>query len=235
MKYNPWPIGKLPSDFRRPELDELRKLGFRFDDAREVIDIFENELAKYSGSKYAVVVDCATNALFLSLKYLGISGLVEIPARTYVSVAMTIIHAGCSVATRDYAWSGIYELGDTGVFDGSARFTPNMFVGGENSLHCLSFQIKKRLPIGRGGAILTNDSRAREWLMLARYDGRDLNTPYDSVNHIKGIGWHMYMTPEDAARGLILLNKLGGGNFADVANQDSYPDIRPWLDSLKVT
>lgn len=233
MTYNPWPLGQLKPEFHRPEIELLRKGGYVFDDAREVISIFEGKLAEYSGSRYAVVTDCASHAMFLSLKYKNIEGTVVIPNRTYVSVPMQILHAGCQVSFKNIDWQGVYELGNTGIYDGAARFTPNMFVGGEKSLHVLSFQIKKRLPIGRGGAILTNSLEAYESLKLATYDGRDLNTPYNSIDHVKMLGWHMYMTPEDAARGILIMDKLGSEAFPDVANSESYPDVEPWL--IKVT
>jgi hypothetical protein len=35
---------------------------------------------------------------------------------------------------------------------------------------------------------------------MASYDGRDLNTPYTDIDHVKCLVYHMYMTPEDAAR-----------------------------------
>lgn len=232
MTYNPWPIGKLPEGFARQEIENLRTLNYEFNDAREVVSIFEEKLAKYAGCKFAAVVDCASNGIFLSLKYRSVKGVIKIPQNTYISVPMQIYHSGCEIALENREWSGIYELGDTGIFDSAARFTKNMFVGGEKALQVLSFQIKKRLPIGRGGAILTNDQNAYEWIKRASYDGRDLSTPYDSENHIKSIGWHMYMTPEDAARGVILMDKLGDQVFPDVANYASYPNVTPWLRSL---
>ena len=93
----------------------------------------------------------------------------------------------------------------------------------------VSFQIKKRLPIGRGGAVLTNNLELYNWIKLASYDGRDLTSRYDSEEHVKLLGWHMYMTPEDAARGILLLDKLGAQVYRDVATSSSYPDIRNWL------
>ena len=36
----------------------------------------------------------------------------------------------------------------------------------------LSFHIKKQLPIGKGGMILTDDQQAVEWFKKARYEGR---------------------------------------------------------------
>lgn len=186
--------------------------------------MFENKLADYSGAKYAVAVDCASNALFLCLKYRKATGEVTLPARTYVSVPMQIIHAGCTPVFEDFEWSGVYELRPWDIFDSAARFTEGMYLGGE-SLQVLSFQIKKRIPIGRGGAILTNSKEAFEWLKLASYDGRDLETPYDSVDHIRGIGWHFYMTPEDAARGIWLMDRVPRIND-DTMNSSNYPDLR---------
>ena len=187
------------------------------------MDLFEQRLASFSGSKYAVVTDCCTHALFLSLKYLGATGQAVIPKHTYVSVPMQLLHAGITPKFRDLKWSGLYEIGDTGVVDGAGRFTEGMYFG-EGSLHTLSFQIKKRLPIGRGGAILTDSKEAYEWLKLASYDGRDLNSPYDSADHVSMMGWHYYMTPEDAARGLWLLEQLPQ-DMPDTMAWQNYPDL----------
>jgi DegT/DnrJ/EryC1/StrS aminotransferase family len=181
-------------------------------------------LALYSGSKYAVSTDCASNAIFLSLKYKNITEKVSIPRNTYASVPMQLIHAGIEFEFRDESWSGLYEISPTGIYDSSARFTKGMYVGGESTLQVLSFQIKKRLPIGKGGAILTDSLHAYEWLKLSSYDGRDLTTPYDSPDHIKQLGWHYYMTPEDAARGIILLSKLGD-DLPDIMTHENYPDL----------
>ena len=91
----------------------------------------------------------------------------------------------------------------------------------EGGLHCLSFHAKKHINIGRGGMILTDDADARDWLKLARYDGRP-EAPYGSVD-IKTLGWNFYMTPEQAARGLQLLD-LAGDGFPDL--EEDYPDLR---------
>lgn len=231
MAYNPWPLGRLPENWIRPEIAQLKQSGYVFDDPREINSIFEKKLAEFTGAKHAILVDCASNGIFLLLKYLRIEGVVQIPSHTYVSVPMQVIHAGAKPEFSDIHWSGEYELGSTGIVDSAARFKPDMFIG--NGMHqVLSFQIKKRVPIGRGGAILTDDDNAAKWLRLARYDGRDLESPYDDENHVRQLGWHMYMTPEDAARGLILFDSLPGV-YEDIANWNSYPDIRPWFKSIE--
>ena len=229
MSYNSWPSGKLPKDWQRPEPEIIKEQGYDWDDPRDIIEIFENKLAKFAGSKYAVVTDTCSNALFLSLQYrisnneLKVGQEIIIPCNTYVSVPMQIIHSGLKPVFRKVYWSGMYELINSNIFDSAARFTQNMYIG-DDSMQTLSFQIKKRLPIGKGGAILTNSLDAYNWLKLASYDGRDLKTEYTSQQHVKIMGWHYYMTPEDAARGIILFDKLPLDNN-DTMDSEHYTDL----------
>lgn len=223
IEYNSWPIGKLPKEWQRPEPDLIKQKGYVWEDARDIVVMFENKLAKYAGCKYAITVDCCSNAIFLCLKYVNASGTLTIPTRTYISVPMQIIHTGCTVKFENIEWSGLYQLKPYNIYDSATRFTKNMYVG-NNALQVLSFQIKKRLPIGRGGVILTDDESAYNWLKLASYDGRDLNTQYMSDNHIKQLGWHYYMTPEDAARGILLMDQLPEVN-EDTGGSNNYFDV----------
>ena len=71
---------------------------------------------------------------------------------------------------------------------------------------------------------MTNNSEAAEWIRLATYDGRNLMTPYDSPSHVTRLGWHMYMTPEDAARGILLMDQIGRDN-EDTMSYKNYPAI----------
>ena len=227
--YNPWPIGKVPKELQRPELDKLKELNYDWKDPRDVVTMFEEKVAKFAGSKYAVSVDCCSHGLFLSLKYLQSLGELTtnvnltIPKMTYISTPMQIIHAGNQVSFEDLEWSGVYQLKGSRVWDGAVRWSKNMYVG-NNALQVVSFQIKKRIPIGKGGMILTDDLNAYKWLKLASYDGRDLNSPYTDNKHISMMGYHMYMTPEDAARGIILMNSVPEEN-EDTGNHKTYVDV----------
>lgn len=227
--YNPWPIGKVPKELQRIELDTIKELGYNWNDPRDVIDMFEEKVAKFSGSKYAVSVDCCSHGLFLSLKYVQKTGelpkdaTLKIPKMTYISAPMQIVHAGNNVAFEDLEWSGVYQLKGSRIWDGAVRWTKDMYVG-DNALQVVSFQIKKRIPIGKGGVILTDDYEAYKWLKLASYDGRDLNTPYTDADHVKMLGYHMYMTPEDAARGIILIDSVPEVN-EDTGNHKTYVDV----------
>jgi dTDP-4-amino-4,6-dideoxygalactose transaminase len=95
-----------------------------------------------------------------------------------------------------------------------------MYQGG---LHVVSFQIKKRIPIGRGGMILTDDYAAYRWLKKARHDGRDMKTYYID-DDFEFFGWHYYMTPEDAARGILLMDAIPG-DYEDSGNNNTYVDL----------
>ena len=183
--------------------------------------IFENKIAEYAGSKYAVAVDSCTDALFLSLKYIKANDTITFPSRTYVSAPMAAVLAGCNIEFKDYEWSGLYRLDPYPVIDSAVRFTKDMYV--KDTLQCLSFQIKKRLPIGKGGMILTDSQEAEKWLRLASFEGRDLSVPYDQ-DEFDMIGWNMYMTPEDAARGILLFDQLATHNPDSCTHKD-YHDL----------
>lgn len=172
--------------------------------AYNVVRQFENAVAEWAGSKYAVAVESGTAAIFLSLMYRGVKDeVIEIPKFTYPSVPCSIIHAGGKVKFTDEKWQGMYQLGGTGIWDSALRFTRGMYKGG---LHCLSFHVKKQLPIGRGGMILTDSPVAYHWLKRARFDGRDEVHLKD--DNLTMLGWNAYMTPEQAARGLVLFQLI---------------------------
>lgn len=219
--YKQWPLGQLPTELQRPELNQLKNKGYFFSNPTEVVDIFEKKVADFCESKFAVAVDCCSNAIFLILKYINDPQKIKIPYFTYASVPMQILHAGYEFEFVDKKWSGTYKLDPLDVWDFAGRWTKGMYEGG---FAALSFQIKKRLPIGRGGMILCDDYDAYRWFKRACYDGRDLDNNYMD-DDIEMLGWHMYMTPEDAARGIILMDNIPEVNI-DSHSYTSYKDLR---------
>ena len=222
VKYDSWPLGRPPKEWDRPELEMARRAGYDWDDPRDIIEAFEKKMAMYAGCKYGVAVDSCSSGIFLALKYCQAHGTVTIPSRTYVSVPMQIIHSGCEVEFEDIEWSGVYQLKPYPIYDGAVRYTKGMYEG-KNSLQIVSFQIKKRLCIGKGGMILTDDEEAHRWLKKASYDGRDLEVLYPE-DEFEMLGWHMYMTPEDAARGLLIMDQLSEEN-EDSGCWENYSDL----------
>lgn len=196
--------------------------------AYDVVRQFEEAIAKYAGSKYAVAVESGTAAIFLSLLYRRVRGeVITIPRFTYPSVACSILNAGAkAVEFSDRDWSGVYELEPVGIIDGALRFSRGMYKGG---LHCLSFHSKKLLPIGRGGMVLTDDEKAVEFLKMARFDGRKEGVPLNE-DPLEMIGWNMYMTPEQAARGLVLFDHIKDKEIQDLdSHAQNYPDLKKSL------
>jgi dTDP-4-amino-4,6-dideoxygalactose transaminase len=173
-------------------------------DSWDWVTHFENEVAKYTGSKYGIACDTNSNAIRLVLHYLNITNSdITIPAHTYVSVPNQIILSGNRPKFEDIDWDGYYRLGDTPIIDSATAFYNGMYV--EDSYMILSFHVKKILNIGQGGMILTNDEKFNEWARPMIYDGRHKDRMYDE-DEFECIGWHMYMSPENAKRGLEIFN-----------------------------
>ena len=167
------------------------------------VTVFENTVSDYCGYKYGVAVDSNSNAIRLMLEYLKIKDQhIVIPARTYVSVPNQIILSGNHPLFEDYKWNGFYQFGgDIPIIDAATAFYEDMGKDHQDKFMILSFHKKKILNIGKGGMILTNDEKFVEWARPMIYDGRHKDRLYKD-DEFECIGWHMYMTPEDAMRGL---------------------------------
>jgi len=70
---------------------------------REEVSQFEDNLAKYIGTKYAVAVNSGTDALFLSLKALGVGPGDEVitVSHTFIATIQAIIHCGAKPVLID--------------------------------------------------------------------------------------------------------------------------------------
>lgn len=194
--------------------------------AFNIVHDFEQAVAEYAGAPYCVAVNSCTNALFLCLMFFKDIGKlpdeIEIPKHTYVSVPMQIMHAGAKVKFRDQNWQGMYCLRPTTIHDAARRFHSGMYAGMTGSFVCTSHHWSKILGVQQGGCILHSSPVADLWLRRARFDGREEGVaPINDKFHFAG--WHMYMSPEVAAEGLVRLMHLPKEN-ADLPI-DNYPDL----------
>lgn len=190
-------------------------------DPWDIVDIFEKKVSSFCGSKYGVAVDCCTNAIFLSLKYLNKKKIIELPENTYISVLSAINLANLKFKLKKINWDGYYYLKPFLIIDSATKFTKKMYI--KKTFTCLSFHHRKHIAIGRGGMILTDSLKAYKWFKKARYDGRNLNVPYEE-DKINSIGWHMYMTPEQALVGINKLNKFKDRNKT-LGSSNTYKSI----------
>lgn len=208
------------------ELDTVKPLiqeqGYKINNPWDVVSAFEDKVAKYAGSKYAIALDNCTNAMFLCLKYIGYKGEIEIPAKTYISVPFAIINAGCTPKFVDKEWKGLYRLDPTNIVDAATRFKKGMYESG--TFHCISFHLKKILKLGKGGMILTDDKDAYDWLQSASKNGRHIDRLYQD-DYFDIVGWNMFMPPEQAAKAILLFEELKEDND-DCGGSWRYHDLR---------
>jgi len=165
---------------------------------------FEKEIAKFYNAPYAVATDCCTHAVELSLRYTNAKNA-YCPTHTYLSVPMTFIKLGLDWEWSTVLWKDYYfitgNIIDAAVYWKEDSYIPDTFM-------CLSFQYKKHLGLGRGGAILCSTKEQYIKLKKMSYDGRLPDSPWADQN-INSLGYHYYMTPETAQLGLDKLpNKI---------------------------
>ena len=193
----------------RTELDQLREAGYQFEKNWQVVDLFEQKIAGFFGAPYAVATDCCTHALELSLRLLNCFQLVvDIPLHTYMSVPMMMDKINHSWRFKNIAWSDQYLLAPLPIIDAARTWKLDSYVPGH--LMCLSFERYNQLQK------MDRDGRDRKIL----WENDDVDTA----------GYHYYMTPEDAARGIMLFDQL----HSVAANKTwSWQDYKP-LNQLSV-
>lgn len=162
-----------------------------------MIEKFEEEISNFFGSSYAVATDSCTHAIELCLRLLKPNKLI-IPTNTYISIPFTAIKLNIPFEWQEIKWEDYYQLTEN-IYDAAVLWQNDSYI--KDSYMCLSFQFKKHLSLGRGGAILLDNYDDYNILKKMSYDGRDFNTPWKDQN-INIIGYHYYMTPEIAKMGL---------------------------------
>lgn len=163
----------------------------------EVVTKFEDQIAKFFGAPYAIAFDSCTHGIEVCLRYTNVNKI-NVPKRTYLSIPFLANKIGIELEWRDENWQDYYYLTDN-IIDAAVlwkkdSYIPNTFMG-------LSFQFQKHLSLGRGGIILTDNKEAAIQIKKMSYDGRLPNIPWRDQN-IDTIGYHYYMTPETAQKGL---------------------------------
>jgi len=193
----------------------------------EAVKIFENRVAEFFGSPYAVAVDCCTHGVELCLRYQKI-GTISVPRRTYISIPFLSTKLNSFLEWRDEEWQDYYKVNDhfKPIYDAAVLWKRNSYIPG--SFMCLSFQFQKHLSLGRGGMILCDSKEDAIELKKMTYDGRLPDIPWREQD-IDTIGYHYYMTPETAQNGLDKLNKA----IATTPRQWKFTDW-PDLSQMKI-
>jgi dTDP-4-amino-4,6-dideoxygalactose transaminase len=185
----------------------------------QAVTEFENKLAQFFGSPYAVAIDCCTHGVELSLRYTK-AQVIEVPKHTYLSIPFLAHKLNLELKWKDDNWRDYYYLTDT-VIDAAVLWKKDSYIPG--TYMSISFQYQKHLSLGRGGVILTDNKIAAEELKKMSYDGRLPNIPWREQN-ITSIGYHYYMTPETAQLGLSKLENAINTQPRQWVTED-WPDL----------
>ena len=171
----------------------------------DIVTKFENKIAEFFGSKYAIAVDSCTHGIELALRYQNVKKI-SVPKRTYLSVPFLAEKLNIEREWRDDDWEDYYWLNysDRKIIDAAVLWKKNSYI--DNTFMCVSFQYQKHLSLGRGGVILLDNENDTHILKKMSYDGRLPNIPWRDQN-IDCIGYHYYMTPETAQLGLDKLDE----------------------------
>ena len=182
-------------------------------DPFELVDLFEKKVAKFCGAKYGVSLDCATNGLYLALKWHKAKGkTVTLPSKTWISVPNAVLRAGAKVKFEDIEWDTNYQLKPFPIYDSAVCFNKGMHK--QDTTTVISFHIRKPLAISKGGMVLTDDYDMWKWLKTISNNGRNLDQTetkfvmYKDDNITQTGTYNMYMEPEKCAIGLKVLSEL---------------------------
>lgn len=184
---------------------------------------FETKVSEFFGAPYGIAVDCCTHGIELCLRHQNIKSI-TVPKRTYLSVPMLANKLNIKLKWKDDKWDEFYWVEDTNIIDAAVLWRKNSYIPG--TLMCVSFQFQKHLSLGRGGIILTDNKLTAIELKKMSYDGRLPDIPWREQN-ITSLGYHYYMAPEIAEKGLEKLDKA-------INTPPKKWDLNEWPDLTKM-
>jgi len=187
----------------------------------KTVQDFEVAVANFYNAPYAVATDCCTHAIELCLRLTKPSTVLSVPTNTYISVPFTLEKLNMLWEFRHDPWSNFYYIGNTNIIDAAVYFKRDSYI--PQTLMCLSFQFKKPLGLGRGGAVLCDNKEDYITLKKMAYDGRSEDTAW-AQQLIDTVGYHYYMTPETAQMGLDKLLIVAEQEWPAWSWQD-YPNL----------
>jgi dTDP-4-amino-4,6-dideoxygalactose transaminase len=171
---------------------------------RKDVAEFEERLAKYVGTKYAVALSSGTDAIFLALKALKIKGNVAVPCKTFKATCGAVINAGCQPILYDLdnrvhgqilcdAIIKVHIAGEICDLEIDKQLHPAIIEDAcqafgslknpTSEIQCWSFYPAKLCGVkGDAGAITTNDPVIYEYIKEYRNHFKDDNRDFGG-NH----------------------------------------------------
>ena len=164
----------------------------------------EEQVADYSGARYAVALSSATDAIFLCLKSLGKNVTCTVPSLTTTRFLNSIVYSGNQYEfVDDTGWVGneyiLYKSENFQIIDSAQRFDKWQFNKECSDDDLLIFSNYPTKPLGglKGGFVVSNNKEKIEWIRQASHFGENFST--DSWKGKSNfIGWQMYMNSVEA-------------------------------------
>jgi dTDP-4-amino-4,6-dideoxygalactose transaminase len=214
-------IDQLPPHLKQQDIVDFPGLT-----PHQVVEEFERRIANFFGAPYCISTDSCTHALELCLRLHTPTNLVKLTKWTYMSIPMMLDKLRIPYVLDDIKWQDSYHVTDQ-IIDAAVMWQSHGYQPG--TFTCLSFQHKKHCPIGRGGAILLDSFDDYQTLYRMVFDGRDRNL-IQTDDVILSKGFHYYLTPEDAARGIKIFEwvknieseKKSWQNYRDLLTYDYF-------------
>ncbi len=171
-----------------------------------IVTEFEDIIADYVGAKYAVALNSATNAIFLT--FLEKKLTVSIPSVIPPVVPNALLTSGNKIKFYDNIdWVGdsyiLHKFKDYKVVDSAQKLERDQFIKecDDNDLMIFSFYPTKPIGSCDGGLIVSNDADKIQYLREMSLNGMS----YAENNwdrKIKFVGYKMYMNSIQAKIGL---------------------------------
>ena len=178
-----------------------------------IVEDFEEAFCNYVGAKYAVAVNSATNAIFLSLLDKNVT--CKIPTVIPPVVGNAILTSGNNIEFIDnVSWVGdsytLHDFGDYKIIDSAQRVERNQFSeANDDDLMIFSFYPTKPVGSCDGGIIVSNNKDKIDTLRTLAYNG--MTTEKSNWDRkLLNAGYKFYMNSiqaDVALRSLSLLDR----------------------------
>lgn len=189
-----------------------------------IVEMFERNLANFTGAPYAIATDCCTHSIELCMRYDRVKKIESTTCFTYLSVPMVLVKLGIDFTYNDEVWIGEYNFKGTRIWDSARLLHPKMYRKGQ--LQCISFGKGKPLDNKKGGAILCGTKQEYSILKQMSCDGRDIKKYkkwIDQKNFKLGFHYNMSFEQADECNKLLEKYKKKTNYLPQIVE---YPDCR---------
>ena len=97
----------------------------------KIVKEFEDKIAEFYGSKYAIAVDSCTHGIELCLRHQHLS-YINVPKRTYISIPFLADKLKIQLQWRDEEWQDYYKVNEhfKPIYDAAVLWKRDSYIPG---------------------------------------------------------------------------------------------------------